>query len=201
MKLWNYLLYILIYTASLRAMDDARVVPYNYEKHNQAAERIFEKIFDDAPYADPAIIEPDNTPDSHVAILEHNDQVAGFAIYNHKDVPKNKVFPDVRKHRTPIKVCHLDYIAVDYDQQGKGFGTQLIEYVEKRARNNNDDMIMLNSINNSYGFYKKRNFTRTMPQSPTNNGMAKSLNKKADSILRRVIRDRRLGKGSSAFMF
>ncbi|MDH5473293.1 MAG: GNAT family N-acetyltransferase [Gammaproteobacteria bacterium] len=52
----------------------------------------------------------------------------------------------------------LRYMAVDQPAQGRGIGRLLIEAMEKHARNNGADSIMLQARENAVGFYEKTGF-------------------------------------------
>ena len=54
--------------------------------------------------------------------------------------------------------CMLWYIAVKSDEQGKGYGSILLDFFEKHIKNLGITWLFLNATNNSLGFYKKHKF-------------------------------------------
>ncbi len=58
------------------------------------------------------------------------------------------------------RMMHILYFAVLHEYQGKGYGKQLLEEIEKKARKRNVDVLELNvrATNPAIEFYKKMSF-------------------------------------------
>lgn len=83
---------------------------------------------------------------NHVFLLvEENEKFVGFASYE----------SNIENHKTKI---HKIYVLPE--TQGKGFGVQLINEIEKRAKNLQNDILFLNvnRFNKAQHFYKKLGF-------------------------------------------
>jgi ribosomal protein S18 acetylase RimI-like enzyme len=83
---------------------------------------------------------------NHVFLLvEENEKFVGFASYE----------SNIENHKTKI---HKIYVLPE--TQGKGFGVQLINEIETRAKNLQNDILFLNvnRFNKAQHFYKKLGF-------------------------------------------
>ena len=83
---------------------------------------------------------------NHVFLLiEENERFVGFASYE----------SNIENHKTKI---HKIYVLPE--TQGKGFGVQLINEIETRAKNLQNDILFLNvnRFNKAQYFYKKLGF-------------------------------------------
>ena len=83
---------------------------------------------------------------NHVFLLaEENEKFVGFASYE----------SNIENHKTKI---HKIYVLPE--TQGKGIGVQLINEIEERAKQSNNDMLFLNvnRFNKAQYFYKKLGF-------------------------------------------
>lgn len=71
---------------------------------------------------------------------------------------KNILISVLLAERLSYDGCILWYIAVKNGEQGKRYGTKLLDFFEKYAKNNSISWIFLNATNNSLDFYKKRKY-------------------------------------------
>lgn len=196
---YSYLLTALCATASLHAMDNnTRIVPFDFAKHGAHAQEIFKKAFTDTQEPDEALTQAIQEPNTHVAVLEHKNKTAGFAIWEDQHVYVNRAFSDVCKNiNSPamLDVCRLHYLAIARThrktgkKRGKGFGTALLNYVTEQAKHSDQDIITLTAINDTPAFYAKNDFIKTFPRSKVN-FMAKPLNEDVQDLLTGMIEKR-----------
>jgi ribosomal protein S18 acetylase RimI-like enzyme len=174
-----------------------RIVPFNFAKHSAPAQEIFKKAFTDTQEPDEALTQAIQATNTHVAVLEHMNKTAGFAIWEDQHVYINRAFSDVCKKNSPaiLDVCRLHYLAIarthrkTLKKRGKGFGTALLNYVTEQAKQNDQDIITLTAINDTPAFYAKNDFIKTFPRSRVN-FMAKPLNEDIQNLLTGMIEKR-----------
>ncbi len=84
-------------------------------------------------------------------MAECRDKVVGFIVYNMEDCDDN-----------------IDNIVVARDEQGKGIGKALVEYVEELAKSRGFHVLKTNTTENAkgvpwkaYGFWKKLGYEDT----------------------------------------
>lgn len=112
--------------------------PEDFEKYFDLRWRILRK-----PWNQPVGSERDN---------DENNSFHLMATEN------NMALGVVRSQFINNTTVQLRYMAVDQPAQGRGIGRLLIEAMEKHARNNGADSIMLQARENAVGFYEKTGF-------------------------------------------
>lgn len=196
-RLFGFYLFFLCLSFSLQAMEEVHIVPFNYLKHAEQACTLFLESFPLEDRVNRALIEPEKVPGSHVIVAEYQNTLVGFAIYNQQVTNTAIAFSDVFPNfcDVPLKVCNLNYIAVDSRFKRNGIGSKLIKHIETVARENNDYLISLISINNSRPFYAAHNFIKTTPGYWADY-MAKPLNEVARLLLPLVVQLRTTDRSS-----
>lgn len=92
---------------------------------------------------------------NHVFLLiEENERFVGFASY------ESNILDESLNQEVQIKKTKIHKIYVLPETQGKGFGVQLINEIETRAKDLQNDILFLNvnRFNKAQHFYKKLGF-------------------------------------------
>lgn len=92
---------------------------------------------------------------NHVFLLiEENERLVGFASY------ESNILDESLNQEVQIKKTKIHKIYVLPETQGKGFGVQLINEIETRAKDLQNDILFLNvnRFNKAQHFYKKLGF-------------------------------------------
>jgi N-acetylglutamate synthase-like GNAT family acetyltransferase len=83
----------------------------------------------------------------------HDTTFHAMAIYNN-----NEIIGVARLHLLENNEAQIRFMAIDKNFQGKGTGKILIDYLEKIAKINNVNKILLQARENALVFYEKQNY-------------------------------------------
>lgn len=204
----NLLLYLLLASPSIRAMEDQsiNIVDYDLQKHGETVKRLFLEAFPDEDAPDTVLIDPKSKPNMNVSVLEENGKAAAFTIYEKQTIATRRTFSDTPQYQPPktdLNVMRVHYIGVDKQHRtiekktGKGFGKRILEHIKAKAQQAESDIIALQAAYHSRPFYEKNGYTKTVPNSVRMDCMALPLNEDVSKILEAVKQQRikNVGKG------
>jgi GNAT superfamily N-acetyltransferase len=194
------LLYTLLINASIYAMQDLHIVPFEYDKHHETALNIFKKAL--PRYSVPRILnEQDGVENNQqVEILIGSEEtskketIIGLVIHCMQSSTYHEYFDFFKNGRSKVSItrdalknCTLEWLCIDPGYQRKGYGEFMLNHLEAYAKKEQCDLIDLAPTSKSKDFYKKCNYT---PRFLTNDIMiAKGLNDDAKTVLSAISRE------------
>ena len=91
---------------------------------------------------------PDSKLESYGLAIA-SDKVVGFAQLGFHDTPGDVMMPWCFRTRPNSDTCHLERIVVSSQMRGKGVGTQLLDWVDAKAREKNCKKVKLEVVSNN----------------------------------------------------
>ena len=91
---------------------------------------------------------PDSKLESYGLAIA-SDKVVGFAQLGFHDTPGDVMMPICFRSSPKSDTCHLERIVVSNQMRGKGVGTQLLNWVDAKAREKNCKKVKLEVVSNN----------------------------------------------------
>eukprot|EP00438_Fugacium_kawagutii_P022547 Skav206057 [mRNA] locus=scaffold587:359133:361250:+ [translate_table: standard] len=94
------------------------------------------------------------------AVALCDEQVVGFAQLGFHDTPGDVLMPICCRSTPDVHTCHLERIVVSQTMRGKGVGTQLLKWVDDKARQRGCQRVKLEVVSNNpaKGLYEKHGY-------------------------------------------
>lgn len=153
MKMKNYLLTLILASASLQAMNqDVHLVPFDFAKHSNAIHDVFSQIIEENDIENLLILK--NKQQITIQVLERSyptphsnphNEVLGAIAYQTQN------FPNATK-------TFINALAIKTEHQRSGYGHLLIDHIES-IPTNKPHSISLHPKNDSISFYQELGYT------------------------------------------
>ena len=211
MKAIQSAIFAILASASLHAMEDVRIVPFEYEKHGDETLKLFRTIFPKIAYRDiPAPLKKSIMHDLNIDVainpLSSMPNIIGFIVHESKSGQSSKAC-DHLLGNSPLrlttsnnaayaqlmesykdqetKIHQIKYLAVDSSSRSKGYGTLLEQQAaNKAAEEKCDFMVLQRATDQGKKLYDRLEYVCPTPHKP--GLMAKPLNDNARTMLEKI---------------
>jgi N-acetylglutamate synthase-like GNAT family acetyltransferase len=149
------LLTLLLASASLHAMKDIRIVPFDYDAHQAMVNALHAKVLPE--YAKPIIFETKlpMLPTESCQVLLKDETLIGY------------IYHTIKQDESRTK--SIKALAIDPAYQTKGYGALLLHGAQTHALENNCKRISLSAVLKVIPFYEKHGFSKAEQELTTSN--------------------------------
>lgn len=144
----SYLLTLLFASASLHAMENLRIVQFDYDAHQIMVKALHAKVLSE--YAKPIILEVKlpMLPTESCQVLLKDETLIGYIYHTIK-----------QQDQDGQRTSSIKALAIEPAYQKKGCGALLLQDAEKHALEKNCTRISLSAVRNTVHFYTKYDFS------------------------------------------
>jgi|GEM_PF-3311039 GNAT superfamily N-acetyltransferase len=155
-------LLILIFTgASMHAMENLRVEPFDYKSHHLAALNVYQKAC--PGYAAHSVLLGRTKEYLHLGVSQHCDVLIGSKKASKEDTIIGFMEYLHKQNLQRIYVHYLAEIFIDPEYQKQGYGRLFMEKLEEKTLEKGLSIIQLYASSRVFGFYENLGYTEFDP--------------------------------------